>query len=264
MTQQLDPGVTRRIHLVVRRRARTFRRAVAHAHRHAGWGGAAEQAATLVGELALRPLRRWRERRLDQRLQLDTAADTGLVHPDLASATAGAYPDGVAYSPTPLHHFQKLLDRLSITDPAQFAFVDLGCGKGRTLVVAAEHGFRPVIGVELDLRLTGIARRNIRWYAFAAAAQSRQCPITVVNSDAVAYEFPTVPTVVFLFNPFGADTLGAVVANLERSLTAAPRRLVVAYFNAAHRAILDASPALCVAASTRNWVIYQTVAESST
>ena len=151
----------------------------------------------------------------------------------------------------------RMLHRLPIADPAQFAFVDLGCGKGRNLILAAEHGFRPVIGVELDRRLTGIARSNAD--TFAAAAAWPDNPISVVNSDAIAYPFPPLPTVVFLFNPFGANTLRAVLGNLERSLQSRPRRLLVGYVNPMHREVLDASPALRPAVSTRQWVIYDTL-----
>jgi hypothetical protein len=99
-----------------------------------------------------------------------------------------------------------------------------------------------VIGVEPDLRLTGIARSNADTVAAAAWLDN---PISVVNSDAVAYPFPPQPTRgVFLFNSFAAATLRAVVANLERSLRSTPRRLPVAYVNRLHREALDARPAL--------------------
>ena len=81
--------------------------------------------------------------------------------------------------------------------------------------------------------------------------------ITVVGGDVVDYEFPAVPAVVFLFNPFGADTLRATVANLERSLKQTPRQMFVAYFNAVHRDVLDDSPALRLVARTRHGAVYE-------
>ena len=123
------------------------------------------------------------------------------------------------------------------------------------MFVAAQHGFRSIIGVELDTRLAAIADNNIR--AYAATASSRDCTLSVVAGDAACYEFPSVSAVVFLFNPFGAGTLRAVVANLERSLATTPRPVVVAYFNPVHREVLDTSPTLRATASTRDWTIYQ-------
>nr|WP_239080348.1 class I SAM-dependent methyltransferase [Actinoplanes brasiliensis] len=146
-----------------------------------------------------------------------------------------------------MHHFRELLRALPIEHPREFTLIDLGCGKGRTLVLAAEHGFGAVIGVELDDRLSHIARANTAGLPAA----------TVLTTDAVDYAFPADPSVVFLFNPFGAATLASVVANLEASLKATPRRLIVAYFNPVHRSVLDDSPAFRPSASARHWVIYE-------
>ncbi|RSM60076.1 hypothetical protein DMB66_25665 [Actinoplanes sp. ATCC 53533] len=249
MQQQLGPGLVRRVQILVRRRAETFTRSVRQAHTDAGATAAVREGLALLGELAARPVRLRRERRLDQRLGINTAGDTspGSRGPGISQA----FDDAVAYSPVPIHHFKKLLRHLPIARPAGFAFVDLGCGKGRTLILAAEHGFRPVIGVELDPRLAGLARDTIR----AAGTAD----ITVIGGDVVDYEFPAIPAVVFLFNPFGADTLRATVANLEQSLKQAPRQLFVAYFNAVHRDVLDDSPVLRPVARTRHGAVYEAV-----
>jgi predicted RNA methylase len=42
-----------------------------------------------------------------------------------------------------------------------FAFIDLGSGKGRTLLLAAEYPFERVIGVEYCPQLNEVARSNI-------------------------------------------------------------------------------------------------------
>src|SRR5207245_5268496 len=52
--------------------------------------------------------------------------------------------------------------------PSQLTFVDFGCGKGRALVLAAEHGFRRVLGIECDAQLFAAAQRNARAYRDAA------------------------------------------------------------------------------------------------
>jgi hypothetical protein len=41
-----------------------------------------------------------------------------------------------------------------------YTFVDLGCGKGRALLVASEFPFNAIIGVELNPALATIAERN--------------------------------------------------------------------------------------------------------
>ncbi len=49
---------------------------------------------------------------------------------------------------------------LSALGPVErYDFLDLGCGKGRALIVAAEFPFRAITGVELSPALAAIARR---------------------------------------------------------------------------------------------------------
>jgi predicted RNA methylase len=250
--------VVHRTHLTVRRRAETLRRSLRDARTEGGLPAAVLEAGRLLGEIVGRPLHRWRDQRLDRLRNLDTRADTGALHPayGAANAEAATFSDSVGYSPVPAHQFRRLLRALPIGDPREYAFVDLGCGKGRTLFLAADNGFSPVIGVELDPRLSGIARSN--GYAHAAAAGLNEPAVTVVNNDAADFPFPPVPTVVFLFNPFGADTLRAVLTNLETSLTNSPRPLVIAYFHAVHRDVLDTIPMLRRTSGTPDWTIYQT------
>jgi len=42
-----------------------------------------------------------------------------------------------------------------------FIFIDLGSGKGRTLLMASDYPFRRIVGVELLLALHQIAQENL-------------------------------------------------------------------------------------------------------
>jgi SAM-dependent methyltransferase len=55
---------------------------------------------------------------------------------------------------------RKSLSLVNIEGNAEF--IDLGCGKGRPLIVAAEFPFRALTGIELSPYLCGIARRNVK------------------------------------------------------------------------------------------------------
>ena len=146
--------------------------------------------------------------------------------------------------------------------PANFTFVDIGCGKGLTLLLASDYGFRSVIGVELDPRLVEIARRNVR--AFITPRSRHGRVIDVVHHDAANYEFPAgAPTVAFMFNPFGEDTLRAVLANMQRSLEQSPRPFYVAYYNPCHHEVLDESPILRRLSKNTRWALYETAAVRS-
>ena len=54
---------------------------------------------------------------------------------------------GIRYQPIDETELLTALDFLS-DDPAKLTFIDLGCGKGRALIVAERYGFQRVIGVE--------------------------------------------------------------------------------------------------------------------
>src|SRR5437868_798915 len=65
-----------------------------------------------------------------------------------------------AYQPTDPAFFHEMICRL----PAKFrdfTFIDLGSGKGRTLLMASDYCFRRIIGVEHLPTLHSIAQENV-------------------------------------------------------------------------------------------------------
>ena len=135
------------------------------------------------------------------------------------------------YQPTEPDLFREMLEAFrqqSHSDFHDFIFVDLGSGKGRTLLMAADYPFRRIVGVELLASLHQIAQQNLRDYKSA----SQKCfALEAICADATAYEFPDDPLVVYLFNPFPESGMRQVIANLERSLRAHPRAVYVLYHN---------------------------------
>ena len=116
---------------------------------------------------------------------------------------------------------------------ADLAFVDLGCGKGRALLLASRHPFLQILGLELDPTLARIARQNLRTFT----APWQQCHhLTALHADATAVTLPLTPILLFLYNPFLAPVLRRVLDRLERSLRQHPRELWLLYINpeAAH------------------------------
>lgn len=99
----------------------------------------------------------------------------------------------------------------------EFAFVDLGCGKGRALLLAAERPFREVLGVELNPELARIAQANIAlWRAHSQTAP----PVAALCGDATEITFPPGPCLVFIYNAFGPPVVRAVLDSLERHVRA--------------------------------------------
>jgi SAM-dependent methyltransferase len=129
------------------------------------------------------------------------------------------------YQPTEPALFRDMLDDLKI-NYSEFMFLDLGSGKGRTLLLASDYPFRRILGVELLPALHRIAQANLRQYQ----GNSQKCfAIESLCADARHVVFPPEPAVIYLFNPFPESILEQVIANLERSLREHPRKVVVLY-----------------------------------
>jgi SAM-dependent methyltransferase len=122
--------------------------------------------------------------------------------------------------------------------PNTFAFVDMGSGKGRALLVASEFPFAKIVGVELSTRLHQIAEENTKRYR-PASQQCRAFHLHCMN--VVDYVYDQEPVVVFLADPFGRETVRSVVANLEASLSSTPREAFVVYIYPQFEDLLQSS-----------------------
>ena len=129
----------------------------------------------------------------------------------------------------------------ALPSPQTFTFIDLGCGKGRALIVASEFPFRGIIGVELSPTLAKIARKNVQIIENRFPGRSR---IVVEERDASTFRFPPGNIVLYIYNPFGEEVLLKVVAALEKAIAAERRDIFVIYMHPVLTDCLDASPVL--------------------
>jgi SAM-dependent methyltransferase len=224
-------------------------RAAVHARRRDGAVGVVRLVGRSAADHVLRLRVERRRAEFDRRHGVDTA---GVIAVEDLDHAGGRHGDGVCYGTVPMHQTEKMFRALAASAPQplpEFTFVDLGCGKGLPLMLAVRYGFGSAVGVELDAGLAAIARRNAR--AFGAGDA-----IEVLERDAAAFDFPERPTALFMFNPFGADTLGAVLDRAVESVTRNPRPFFVAYYNPVHREVLDERPALRLVRRTVRWSLY--------
>ena len=158
------------------------------------------------------------------------------------------------YQPTEPELFHEILGSLDI-DFRQFTFVDLGSGKGRALLMAADYPFRRIVGVELLPDLHRIAEENIRKYK----SDSQRCfTIESRSGNARDFVFPAEPLVLYLFNPLPESGLAQVVNSLEVSVRENPRPVYVLY----HNPLLDqvlAATALRKIGGTNQYSVYATM-----
>jgi SAM-dependent methyltransferase len=118
-----------------------------------------------------------------------------------------------------------------------YSFVDLGCGKGRAVMMAAEFGFREVVGVELHARLAGIAETNVAAWTAAGRAV---CPVRIVCQDATEFVFPDGACLLYLFNPFAAPVMKRLIERIEADFSGRPGMLDLIYFNPESGHLLEA------------------------
>ncbi|MDE1160992.1 MAG: class I SAM-dependent methyltransferase [Acidobacteriaceae bacterium] len=95
---------------------------------------------------------------------------------------------------------------------SDFAFFDLGCGKGRSLLLGSQLPFRSALGVELDADLAKIAQRNAALWTSAGKAA---CAIRAEQGDATKVLYGEGPRLVFLYNPFGPPVMRIVLNALS-------------------------------------------------
>jgi SAM-dependent methyltransferase len=160
------------------------------------------------------------------------------------------------YQPTESVLFHEMIAALREhvhLDLSEFVFVDLGSGKGRTLLMASDYPFRRIVGVELLPALHQIAKENLSGYR----SESQKCfAIEAVCGDATEFAFPCEATVLYLFNPFPEAGMRRVIGNLETSLQAHPRAVYVLYHNPLLERVLSESAVLKKIYGTHQYAVY--------
>jgi SAM-dependent methyltransferase len=129
---------------------------------------------------------------------------------------------GVRYEPCSPARCSWVMENAGI-DPKEFAFIDVGCGKGRPLIIASQHGFAELIGVEHSAKLCRIATANMQKIRVSAQ---------IICQDASSFQFPDKDVFVFFYHPFDSVILNKVLNNLRSS-----RRVVVGYEGSGREAV---------------------------
>lgn len=162
-----------------------------------------------------------------------------------------------AYQPTDPPAFHEMLETLEQTTGlnfADFTFIDLGSGKGRTLLMASDYPFRRIVGVELLPALHHLAEQNLAQYK----SDSQKCfALESICTDAAQFSFPAGPLLIYLFNPFPESVMRRMLANLRRGLDESPRTGYLIYYNPQLAEILAEAGYLQKIAGTHQYAIFQ-------
>jgi hypothetical protein len=167
----------------------------------------------------------------------------GIVDLDQLTITSANARHGVFYHPTHPKFLFEILGALDIPYE-RYAFIDLGSGKGRVLLVASEFPFREVRGMEFACELHQTACNNIRRYR-SGSQKTRN--VRSIHGDAIEFEFPASPFVLFLANPFGPAVLVPILRRLRDALAARPRDVIIVYATPKHGDLIERETTLtCV------------------
>ena len=143
---------------------------------------------------------------------------------------------GERYQPTHALPLRNLFRKLQI--PRGKIIVDLGSGKGKVLLVAAEYGFKEARGVDFSRGLCEIAKKNILSF------KKKYMGVTnfkVIQSDVTDYPIHDDEDIFYLFNPFDDIILAKVLTNMLTSLERRKRRVWIIYWNALHKNVIENS-----------------------
>jgi len=230
---------------------------IREALRRRGLPGALRYYAAGTLELLrdLTPTRR-KSRYSDIDYDFDHGVDTTWATVSLRTRIRELLSEG-QYQPTDPVLFDQILNSMPV--PVEgFTFLDLGAGKGRTLLMASKYPFRRIIGVEILAELHQAAQQNIVRYR---DAQQKCFAIESHAGDARCFRFPAEDLMLYLFNPFPEPVLRQVLANLHDSLLAGPRRIYVIYHNLVHEDVFAEQHWLHPMRRTHQFAIYEAVAQ---
>jgi len=176
-------------------------------------------------------------RRFDRDYGVTTHAVLWLT--DLDPDTAGdAGAHATHYEAVPVADFRALLALVPREAIPGATFVDVGAGMGRAMILAAQHPFKQVVGIEISPALYEVAKDNLT----IAREHRLHCnDIRLLRDDARIAHYPPGDLVVFLFNPFDAEALRATLTSIEQRRD--PGATWLLYHTPVERATIEALPA---------------------
>jgi SAM-dependent methyltransferase len=157
-----------------------------------------------------------------------------------------------AYWGTPPSGFRGVMEswRRVIADGThatkEYSFLDIGCGKGRALMLASELPFRRIVGVELNPALTNIAESNLtKWKALSHACGE----IEVLNVDALLAPIPEGPVTVYIYNSFNLYVMLPFLERLQRLAQERLTSIELIYVQPQQARLLEGLPGVALLAA---------------
>jgi SAM-dependent methyltransferase len=169
----------------------------------------------------------FQEKRLEKKFSIETSIPESDYLSDVQSENKAF---AVPYEAIQIDVFNEMLScAAELLEPiSSWHFVDMGSGKGRALIYAAEAGFRRCTGIEFSQSLHEIAKQNIQSYRTLG---NRQCQFSLHCMDAVDFTLPDEDIVLFMYNPFSWEVMEPVLENIEFFCANTDKDLIIMYRN---------------------------------
>lgn len=177
--------------------------------------------------------------RFDRKYGVATSGVVEKAEAGVADPTALA--DAIRYVPIGEPVLRHVLTRATrVAAPRDVAFVDLGCGKGRALIMASWFPFRSILGIELSPRHAAIAERNVTGHLARPRGPTPRCrDISIACANALHCELPDSDLLVFMYRPFKGQVFQGVLDRLHDHARRTGHRIVIAYVCPVERAMLE-------------------------
>ena len=116
----------------------------------------------------------------------------------------------------------------NLDDLSSYSFIDIGCGKGKTLIIAHNYNFKKIIGYEINKNIFKILSDNIR--------KQKSDRFILHNSD-LNYESISNKSVIYFYNSFQESLTKKFFNHLEKSSHL--NNIVLIYVNALYSEYLN-------------------------
>lgn len=162
----------------------------------------------------------------EKKYQINTSAPIELIN---LTIKTGDLTKSSRYEAVNFFILEALLQKMRASTN-ETSFTDLGCGKGRAMVVAAHYGFTKIKGIDFAKEVCVAAEENMK-------AVKRKLPAiqyTIFCDDVLNYTIQKDESVFFMFNPFNEDIIHVLLEKIEASIAKHPRTIYILYVSPKH------------------------------
>lgn len=131
---------------------------------------------------------------------------------------------GTEYMPVSYFTIEEMLSRLP-KEIKKEIFLDIGCGKGRALCVAAHFGFTNLKGIDFAKEMIDISEINLKKTRELFPDLNYELSWSDVSDLVIEKNV----SAIFLFNPFKQKVMEMVIEKMNDSLKKHPRPIYVLY-----------------------------------